>query len=114
MDYRNTHLLLPAVVTDVGTEMKYIVYGLIDPRTDQLFYIGKSCSGLKQMKRHTQPWSIAHGGAKNERIREIMDAGYEVHFTILASSKRNRKKIEQIERVLIAANKYTLTNKRIG
>ena len=31
---------------------KYIIYALQDPFTFEIRYIGKSCSGLKRIKRH--------------------------------------------------------------
>lgn len=32
---------------------KYIVYGLIDPRTNELRYVGKSCSGMHRPRQHS-------------------------------------------------------------
>lgn len=34
---------------------KYIIYGLIDPRTEEIRYIGKSTSGLSRPKSHLNP-----------------------------------------------------------
>ena len=34
---------------------KYLIYGLIDPRTGELRYVGKSSSGLKRPKDHWKP-----------------------------------------------------------
>ena len=95
--------------------LKYIVYGLIDPRTDQLFYIGKSCSGTKQMRRHTQPWSLKSCNEdKNRQLIEIMENGFDGPVYIILDTAKSRKELEMKERVHIARHKGELTNRRIG
>lgn len=42
----------------VATKRHFIIYGLIDPITGQLRYIGKSINGIKRAKDHTHPSSI--------------------------------------------------------
>jgi len=37
---------------------RFLVYGLIDPRTGQLRYVGKSESGLSRPRKHTQSWCL--------------------------------------------------------
>ena len=39
----------------MNEQSKHLVYGLIDPRTNELRYIGKSSRGLKRPKLHRQP-----------------------------------------------------------
>ncbi len=34
---------------------RFIVYGLFDPRTQELRYVGKSCQGLKRPRKHSAP-----------------------------------------------------------
>src|SRR5712675_2161734 len=34
---------------------RFLIYGLSDPRTGQLRYIGKSCRGLKRARSHAYP-----------------------------------------------------------
>ena len=97
------------------SKLKYIVYGLIDPRTDHLFYIGKSCSGTKQMRRHTQPWSLRSSNKdKNRQILEIMNGGYEGPVYIILDTAKSRKELEMNDRVHIARHRDELTNRRIG
>ena len=80
---------------------KFIVYGLIDPRDNVIFYVGKSCNGFKAMRRHTQPWSSKENNSpKNQRIIEIINAGFEIEYVILAEAK-NRRDIEIKERLTI-------------
>ena len=82
---------------------KYIVYGLVDPRNEELFYIGKSCKGCESMRRHTQPWSLNSktNKEKSEKILDILSDELDVMYVILEEC-RNRKHVEMRERVLIA------------
>ena len=34
---------------------KYLIYALSDPRTDEVRYVGKSCSGMARPRQHTYP-----------------------------------------------------------
>ena len=96
-------------------ELKYIVYGLVDPRTDQLFYVGKSCSGTKQMRRHTQPWSLrSYNEEKNRLICEIMESGFDGPVYIILDTAKSRKELEMKERIHIARHRDELTNRRVG
>lgn len=80
---------------------KYLVYGLIDPRNHELFYVGKSCSGLEKAQRHTQPWSLRDSNpAKCAKIREILDAGFKPSIVVLRYC-RNKYELQRAETVLI-------------
>jgi len=93
---------------------KYIIYGLIDPRDDALFYIGKSCDGTKQMRRHTQPWSLAGANSeKNNKIIDILTDDLEIVYIILDTAKSKRE-LEMKERIWIARHKNSLLNKKVG
>ena len=82
---------------------KYLVYGLVDPRNNELFYVGKSCSGLKQAKRHTEPWSLRDGNcAKCSRIEEILSEELRPTIVILRTC-RNKHELQLAETVLICA-----------
>jgi len=95
-------------------KLKYMVYGLVDPRTDQLFYIGKSCSGTKQMYRHTQPHSLkASNSEKNQILKAILEEDMEPLYLILDTAK-NKKDLAMKERVQIANYRDHLTNMRTG
>jgi len=41
---------------------RYIVYGLVDPDTKELRYVGKSSSGLRRAAQHTKPHYILRDG----------------------------------------------------
>ncbi len=89
---------------------KYIVYGLIDPRDCKVFYIGKSCSGIKQMLRHNQPHSLKRRGKlKNERILDIIQDGHESPLYIILAKCKSCKDTVRKERAII--RKYSKTHK---
>lgn len=54
---------------------KYIIYGLVDPRSGELRYVGKSCSGLKRPKAHLAPSNLKKATHKNNWIRQLLAAG---------------------------------------
>jgi hypothetical protein len=96
--------------------MKYIVYALIDPRTCDVFYVGKSCRGLDEAKRHTQSWSLTD--ANQEKCNFIMNMlaeGYSPCISVLAVC-RNKMELEMRERVLIAKyrKEFCLFNKQMN
>ena len=91
-----------------------VIYGLIDPRDDNLFYIGKSQNGLKQMKRHMQQSSLKRNNKdKCEIIESILSDGLNVNCIILDTA-RNARDLAMKERIWIAKYKQQLTNKRVG
>lgn len=56
---------------------KFIIYGLVDPRTDEVRYIGKSSRGLKRARAHAFP-SVLNGCNNHHKARWIAglkDAG---------------------------------------
>lgn len=62
---------------------QFYVYSLTDPRDDTVFYIGKGRAARKS--QHAQKLDIRDddGSPKAERVREIIDAGYEVAANII-------------------------------
>lgn len=56
--------------------MTYYVYHLIDPRCDNVFYVGKGVGG--RVKEHERDAKRGLAGAKCDRIREIWACGQQV------------------------------------
>lgn len=53
-----------------------LIYGLVDPRTSELRYIGRSSSGLTRPKQHTAPAALAKDVArKGNWLRQLVRAG---------------------------------------
>lgn len=64
---------------------RFLIYGLVDPRTGHLRYVGKSTSGLKRPRMHTQPWALAHAGGSHRGcwFRSLVAEHLQPEVTIL-------------------------------
>jgi hypothetical protein len=56
-------------------ENKFIVYGLCDPQTNTLEYIGKSCSGLKRPNQHFSNTELNRKCKKSSWVKSILAKG---------------------------------------
>lgn len=64
--------------------MKYLIYGLLDPRTEELRYIGRSSSGLTRPSMHWVPSKIQTDKThKGNWIRSLLRAGLLPKITVL-------------------------------
>ncbi len=59
---------------------KYLVYGLIDPRTRTVFYVGKSTSGTTRAWRHARE---QRASLKCAVIKSLHDTGLQYDVTVL-------------------------------
>lgn len=66
---------------------EYIVYGLVDPRTLGVEYIGQSSSGVARARVHRTPTSLRYGNTKNVWLRELFAAGLDYDIVTLGSVK---------------------------
>ena len=68
----------------------YYVYGLIDPRNREVFYVGKGLG--KRMYQHVN--EVKNGFICNEkksaRIKEILESGVEVEYSVFATFESER------------------------
>lgn len=57
------------------TDSKNLVYGLIDPNTNDLFYIGKTIQGLLRVRQHLTPSGLKNDGntKKANKIRKLLE-----------------------------------------
>lgn len=64
---------------------KNLVYGLIDPNTNDIFYIGKTIQGLDRIRQHLNPSALKNDGntRKANKLRKLKDAGQFPLVTIL-------------------------------
>ena len=81
--------------------MKFYVYELVDPRTDEIFYVGKGKNN--RANEHEREARNGVNGPKCDRIREIMEAGERIkinkvkHFEDEQEAYAfERERIEQI------------------
>ncbi|WP_396600923.1 GIY-YIG nuclease family protein [Algibacter sp. R77976] len=76
----------------------YYVYGLIDPRNNQYFYIGKGKG--KRYLSHLKPNKLDFNSSKLNRIKEIQNSGFQVKFDILFPYLEEETAFE-LERLII-------------
>jgi hypothetical protein len=67
---------------------KFIIYGLIDPITGHLRYVGKSCSGLKRPQQHTAPSRTDGRTYKECWIRGLRTQGLRPAIVVLQETDR--------------------------
>lgn len=63
--------------------IKYVVYGLVDPNTNQLRYVGKSCSGLNRPKRHSRPSELKDNLYKCNWIKSLLRSNQKPSIIII-------------------------------
>ncbi len=87
---------------------KFIVYGLYDPRDNQLRYVGKSCKGMRRARSSAKETPSTH---KGNWIRQLMGAGLAPYIRVLATA-RSAKEVAYKEKRLISKfrKKGSLTN----
>ena len=49
----------------------YLIYGLADPTTDEIRYVGKSCKGLERPGEHMNPGKLKYKSKKNSWIKNL-------------------------------------------
>lgn len=55
---------------------RYLIYGLVDPETHQLRYVGKSCQGLKRARAHAYPGYLSRDKSYcGNWIRSLLSKG---------------------------------------
>lgn len=62
----------------------FLIYGLVDPRTNEVRYIGKSASGLERPKQHTMPSFLRNVRThKANWVRSLLALGLEPSIVVL-------------------------------
>jgi predicted GIY-YIG superfamily endonuclease len=84
----------------------HYVYGLIDPRTHKVFYIGRTKSPNDRLREHIKN-AARKDTRKNRHIVEILSKGFEPKMTLLESG--NKQDIIQKENEYI--KKYSVSHK---
>ena len=91
-------------------KLEYYVYLLIDPRDNEVFYVGKGKGG--RITAHI--FGAREGGTratdKVKRIRDIEDAGLEVKHDVLRHGLSEREALEVESAVIDLIGKDNLTN----
>lgn len=84
----------------MGREGRFYVYVLIDPRDQEIFYVGKGCG--RRHTAHFNEWKAGRviNAAKFSRIGEIVESGYKPVSKIVIDGLQERRAFAE-ERLLI-------------
>jgi hypothetical protein len=107
---KNYHGTTISIPRHVAPCLKYYVYVCVDPRNNQVFYVGKG-RGKRVL------WSLMGNGRTDceARIEKINKGGYETRYEILAHRLEDEETALLIERAVIDAfGLEVLTNKVKG
>lgn len=63
--------------------MRHLVYALVDPRSGQWRYIGKSCSGLRRPQEHVRACFLRSSTHKNNWVKSLLAQGLEPQIEVL-------------------------------
>ncbi len=95
---------------------KYLIYGLIDPRTRMIRYIGLSSRGLTRPKDHRRDPKAQPRWHVSRWIAQLQDSGLDYEITVLEETS-DPKLLPDLERHWIAyarASEWPLTNMTDG
>ena len=95
--------------SEVAKALGHYVYALIDPRNDQIFYVGKG-QGDRFLAHERDAVRRAGQSAKAERIRSILDAGLKPRVDIIRHGLIDEGAAFLVESVTIDALSPGLTN----
>lgn len=70
---------------DCSAPDKFVVYGLFDPRDQQLRYIGKTCQGKRRMSSHLAVSHLKNKTHKNHWIKSLLAVGMQPEYVVLES-----------------------------
>ena len=79
----------------------FLIYGLIDPLTDELRYIGKSARGMARPREHSAPYGLKRQSNKTRWIASLLAAGVKPTISVIAESA-NAGELAAMERAAIA------------
>jgi uncharacterized protein len=101
--------------TTTRERLGHYVYGLVDPRDGQIFYIGVASANNRAFDHLKIRQSGKRESRKEERIREIRKSGHEPQVEILRHGMNSRSDALEMEAALIdALGRETLTNEARG
>ncbi len=81
--------------------VKFLIYGLFDPRTEELRYVGKSCSGLERPRQHIKPRLLKARTHKNSWLKSLLSEGLRPEIDVL-EEHAGPETLNEAERFFIA------------
>jgi hypothetical protein len=67
----------------IGPYGRFLIYGLRDPRTGEIRYVGKSTTGLQRPHEHERPSSLVDRTHKNNWVRSLSKDGFRYEIVVL-------------------------------
>lgn len=95
---------------------KYLIYGLVDPRTEEVRYIGKSCSGFIRIRQHFSATQLHDKTKKINWLKSLLELGLLPKPIILAECT-SKEQLPELEVKFIAeyrAQNFNLLNMTSG
>lgn len=92
--------------------MRPFIYGLVDPRTLLVRYVGSSTRGLRRPRQHGEPYRLRTHNHKNAWIKSLHAFGLDYEIVILEETS-SREVLPALERFWIAYGRacgWPLTN----
>jgi len=99
-----------------GKYSQYLIYGLVDPRTGEVRYIGKTCSGFLRIRQHFVPSQLCRITKKINWLKSLFALNLLPKPIILAESL-TRELLSELEIKFIAEYKakgFNLLNMTVG
>ncbi len=95
---------------------QFIIYGLTDPRTDTVRYVGKSCTGLKRPRLHAQRRGLLESNYKARWVRSLLANSlmYGVVVLYASSTREGLAEAEQFWIAELRSRGFPLTNTSRG
>lgn len=103
---------MPALKNSKGAI--FYVYQLTDPRTDEVFYVGKGQGSRKNAHVQEARRGYGYNVAKIKRIREIIDAGVDVIVDVVESGLSEARALQLERRTIEGYPAEQLTNLTSG
>lgn len=92
-----------------------IVYGLVDPETNQVRYVGKSLTGIHRAYDHWTPSSIKEGNTpKNNWIKRLKNKGTKYKVSILFAIEHSKFNNKQDLNEFIYNKEHEIMNEYTG
>lgn len=82
--------------------MRYIIYGLVDPETEELRYIGKSSTGMSRPKKHFYPSTLKNERTyKNRWVNSVLKRCGKLPVIVILAEAKNVDNLNKLEIKLI-------------
>lgn len=96
--------------TDDFHERFYIcgVYGIVDPITDEVVYVGRSSDIGTRFRQHLSPWDMNGSRDKRLWIYDLLDAGFKPGLCVLSTINSPMQELKWIKEIRPRFNRQGL------